>query len=388
MTEGPGGGAMDVVIALVDPTVDDDWVVDVDGDRVQWDAVVDLADAHGVLPIVAERLRELDPPPDIVEGAEYRDRRSRRAATGLHHVRALGDVTDRLADADVRFLWFKGPVLALELFDDPTARQYGDLDLLVHPEDIDRAHRHLVAAGFEPPPSMPPPSDALFGGLVRPPLLTEYLYTRDGINLEMRWRIGATSRPFGLDFATAWQRRSSTSVDNVSVNTLDPIDRVQVLAYHGTKHCWSQLKWVLDFAAALQPVRHRWDTVIDRAHTYDNTRRLALGLALVEALWSVDVDGELPDRSTHVDRLATATIERLRSGSPDSPGSVGHLRYNLRAADRHRDRLRMILGHRPLHPSAPEYQTLALPRHLWGVYYLLRPVRLAGQGVTGRTGTH
>lgn len=57
------------------------------------------------------------------------------------------ELCDRL---DVRALVFRGPALRHELYADGAYRAYDDVDLLVHPDSLDRARAGLGAAGFAP----------------------------------------------------------------------------------------------------------------------------------------------------------------------------------------------------------------------------------------------
>lgn len=63
-----------------------------------------------------------------------------------------GEVTEALASADVRSILLKGPVTAKWLYaDDPDARPYEDVDLLVAPSEHRRAEEVLLGLGFEAP---------------------------------------------------------------------------------------------------------------------------------------------------------------------------------------------------------------------------------------------
>lgn len=50
---------------------------------------------------------------------------------------------------DIPHIWFKGVLLA-NLYADPQLRTMGDIDLLIHVEDRDKAHKLLLEAGYEP----------------------------------------------------------------------------------------------------------------------------------------------------------------------------------------------------------------------------------------------
>lgn len=62
----------------------------------------------------------------------------------------LAEITRYLSGRGVRPLLLKGPAFARWLYDDPRQRSYGDLDLLVDPQQFEAAMGGLMELGFEP----------------------------------------------------------------------------------------------------------------------------------------------------------------------------------------------------------------------------------------------
>jgi len=71
-----------------------------------------------------------------------------RAARRLALEYVLSSVVGALAARNVRSLVLKGPAFAHWLYDDPSRRWYGDLDLLVAPADLATSREVLAALGF------------------------------------------------------------------------------------------------------------------------------------------------------------------------------------------------------------------------------------------------
>jgi hypothetical protein len=57
---------------------------------------------------------------------------------------------DLLAEKRIEVLILKGPHLGYTIYDSPKERLYGDLDILVRPDDFERAADLLLANGFKP----------------------------------------------------------------------------------------------------------------------------------------------------------------------------------------------------------------------------------------------
>ena len=62
---------------------------------------------------------------------------------------ALVEITQLFEQRGIRPLLLKGPAFAQWLYDEPRERTYGDLDLLVDPDQFDEAVRVLVELDFE-----------------------------------------------------------------------------------------------------------------------------------------------------------------------------------------------------------------------------------------------
>ncbi|MBT8453429.1 MAG: nucleotidyltransferase family protein [Deltaproteobacteria bacterium] len=71
-----------------------------------------------------------------------------RAATSMAADALVGDVARRLAEPGIRVMPVKGALLQHWLYDDPTDRPLTDVDLLVLPQNLERAVRQLASAGY------------------------------------------------------------------------------------------------------------------------------------------------------------------------------------------------------------------------------------------------
>lgn len=375
---------MATLVRCVGATVDAGEGADAAG--LDWERVADLAEVHGVTPLLRDGLDELpeDPVPAPVR-AQVAERARSTATRNLQLVNELHGVLDALGEADVRALPFKGPVLAAFAYGDLSRRSYMDLDLLVHPEDARRAVDRLEALGYEWAEGTPRRDDAvLLGGPVTLPIVNEYGLRRAGVDLEVRTGVGEPQVPFAVEFEQLWERRQHVAVGGRELPALAPEDRLLVLAYHGTKHRWHLLKWACDFEAALAATDPDWPALLARARRRNLERRLLLGVALVEALFDPSVPAVVRRRvelDAELGTLADRVLAGYAAGEPVRPSARQRAGFLFRASDSLADRARVLLFATALHPSLPEYRRLPLPGSLHPLYYLLRPARLAYQRV-------
>ena len=121
-----------------------------------WDALIDLAVHHGVIGLAARTLANLDGA--LPSGAARRFEEQRRSLQrrGLAAAAETVRLLRVLGDAGVEALPLKGPSLAAQAYGDTGARDYGDIDLLVHRRDLERARVALTRDRYAPPPEWNP----------------------------------------------------------------------------------------------------------------------------------------------------------------------------------------------------------------------------------------
>ncbi|RKS82368.1 putative nucleotidyltransferase-like protein [Haloarcula quadrata] len=355
-------------------------------DAPDWDRVVALARYHGVVQLLYEGLEamaresgdEFTVPAavltrlsSIVQGKRMRN---------LAFTTELQEILERFETRGVRAVPFKGPALSVAAYDDATVREYNDLDLLVHPEDIPAAADILEERGYEWRGGTPRLDDAaLLGGPVTKAIVHEYEMRGPEFDVELRWRVGDAERPFSTSFGELWDRRDTVSVGGQPLPALAQPDRLLVLAFHGTKHRWYLLKWLCDFVAALEAAETDWPHVLVRARETGVERNLLLGAALARAVFGYALPAPLLDRlrsDGRVSELAEAVVESLAAGTPQAPTQFEAARFYLAASDSMTALVPLLLLHSSLHPTYSEYQFCPLPGPMHPLYYVIWPLRL------------
>lgn len=357
-----------------------DAVLDRDPD---WERVLELGRRHGVAPLLNRGVRELESSDGAVDVPDrVRSTLSERTrSTAMRDVRLateLHELVDAFEERGVRALPFKGPVLEAFAYGEVGMRSYRDLDVLVPREDVTDAVDVLESRGYEWLDVPRLDDSPVLGGPFTMPLVPEYELRRDGIRVEVRWRVGDTAQPFVPDVQTLWDRRETVTVAGSDVPALAPTDRLRMLAFHGTKHKWHLLKWACDFAAALAATDVDWGLIFEEARRCGDERRLLAAVALIDRLFKPTVPGGVRERiaaDPRADRLVTAAIEELCRETPGRPQRTDLLAYTAQATDSVGGALRTVLCHSRLHPGLAEYRLLPLPGHAHLIYYLVFSLR-------------
>jgi hypothetical protein len=346
---------------------------------LDWHSVSSRALQHGLLPLLYRRLDALCPEavPDETM-AQLRSRYREMARTTLFLEAEMVRILETLASEGIRALPFKGPALAVFVYGDASLRQPGDLDILVRAQDAPKAGEVLRTLGFvlefEPPASRE-----------RAVLDHDYMspFSREGrVHVEMHWEIAERRFAPPFDHAGAWARRREVRLGGVVVPSLSPEDLLLVLCIHGTKHLWERLVWIADVAELVRSHSELdWDWTLQQARRNGVERTLLLGLRLASELVAAPLPeraGDPARRDPRVGRLAGQTLERIFAGNAGPPGLVEGSLFHLRALDRFRDRVRYC-AHLALTPTPRDWAAIRLPAALAPLYYLVRPLRLAGK---------
>jgi hypothetical protein len=220
----------------------DDWGRWVAPDSLSPRSFVSAARQHHVIPFLAANLDRLDVPGQARSELEVAAGRQHAGAAVL--AADLSVAMAVLLDAGMRVLAFKGVALAAQAYGDFSLRGAGDLDLLVAPEDLERAHHTLASAGWAPSPSYPRPGQSwAWRHFVRTG--NEVLLSSSQTDIDLHWHLVPTRGTFPA-FDTLWETRQEVSVDGHPTPTLSAYDALAHSSGHAAKDRWRWMRSLLD----------------------------------------------------------------------------------------------------------------------------------------------
>jgi hypothetical protein len=164
--------------------------------------------------------------------------------------------------------------------------------------------------------------------------------------------------------------------------TLSPEDLLLVLCLHGFTHFWERLGWICDVAGLVDQRKDLdWQQVLENANALGMRRILLLGLVLATDLLDATLPLEIRKMGSGdavVKRLAGQVQEELFLVESPSPGLLGGAILSLNMRERKRDKLRSCFRLITT-PRRYDWLAVSLPDPLFFLYYVIRPVRLAGK---------
>ena len=353
------------------------------GPQVRWNALLSLAEHHGVQPILAQSLLSLGeqvPAEAIISLKQSYQANLHRA---LFLSREFICIVERLSKAGIDFIPYKGLVLAETVYGDIALRQSGDIDLLIHAKDLRRIREAVVELGYTPHWRLSVDEEAEY-------LKSGYECAFDGTAgrnlLEVQWAIQPRFYAVDLDLEELFRRARTARVASVEVKSLAVEDLFVVLALHAAKHMWGRLIWLCDLARISSLPALNWKRIADRARELGIVRILRVTLLLVQKVLGSPLPASavenLPEDSP-AGRLAEEVEIYVSTGKTYDVESLAYFRLMLRLRERRIDRVRFV-SRFALTPGPGEWAMMRLPKALFPLYGALRLARLAGRMVSGR----
>jgi len=351
-----------------------------------WPYVLEWAAWHGVGSMLATTLTrnaaDLLSPPLL----ESMNRRSRTTAVrNLFLLSHLASVLAQFESRGVRALAFKGSFLAHTFYEDPSLREFSDLDIVVRRRDVRQAAGILRELGFV---ARPPAGDE------RRPRVAEWTeYARaydrasDGVTVDLHWHLALATFRAGISMRRLWNETRVYEIGGSPVRSFSPEATLLVLCIHGSKHGptpWPRLKWVVDVD---RTVRARpdldWDRLRRLADSLGCRRILLTGVWLASDVLGTPVPRSITDLARK-DPVSRDMVERSRRSllhDPlDTDTAPRDIAYRLTLRERKRDRASTLLRGL-VFPRREDLSLVRLPVGLGLLYVPIRVLHLVGKSL-------
>jgi len=365
---------------------------------LDWAHLIRTAREHGTVPLLYWNLNLASPEVDAEgPGRELRSHFQANASRTLLLTDELRKLLRLFESHGIPAVAFKGPALAASVYGNLALRQAGDLDVLVQPDHLEAAKQLLLENGFRL--TQHDWARAQVREMASLRRLAQYnvvfSFPKEVAVLELHWAIGPTFFWLPKNPGWLWDGLQTEKTAWGSALGFAPENTLLALCVHGSKHQWERLSWICDVAEFVRV--HSlldWRKLLDRAAQLRCERMVLLGLLLAQDL----LGSVLPPcarerlaRDTVVDRLAALVCDRLFDRTVHSGRwgrnrfttlsiSLDYIAYCLRLQERLVAKLHGGLSFLRLawHPTPQDREFLRLPERLSFLYYLFRPVRLAG----------
>ncbi len=332
-----------------------------------WDLLFDRACAHGLIPIVCQRLQALDfagVPLEFVR--KLTDTFGINALRNEMLARELARVLANLGEAKISVIPLKGVALAESVYGDVALRTCADLDILIQPDNLEKCLGILTSAGYKHALAAPPSLRLLarYGrdcALVRED--GRWVYPLQ-VHCGLIWGGPAERRLL----SEIWSNAPARPFRTARAYALSRADEFLYLAVHAARHGLSSFKWIVDLDWLISRGSVDWNSVLNQVQKLKWEQAMGYSLSACASLLGTQIPEPLAkicaDIRIHIPKTEPGPLEVLRQ-------SVFVLRllpnFPRRVA---------FLAMRVFIPTSADGEIVRLPPSLFFLYFLLRPCRL------------
>lgn len=316
--------------------------------EVEWEHFLYLTQYHRVTELVYQALRKYAP--GAIKGDVenfLRNAAHRTVAYNMVLVGELGRLNRILAEAELPFITFKGPVLAQTAYGNLGLRSSVDLDLLIRPADFPRLQDLLIEQEYELGSRVTEMSSLQRRAYLHLARQMSFVNRRRVIGLDVHTHVMPPGYYYPFSFDELYQRSRSVRVGSTNVQAFEAEDMVHLLCFHGVKNRWDQLKYVCDVREfVLSHPDLDWDAVIDRAVRIRGERILYHGLHVAAALLEMPLPPEVRRRveqASYGESLADLARTNLMNSQEQMLSNRERMRFHLNIQDTLLNRARYVM---------------------------------------------
>ncbi|HTU35766.1 MAG TPA: nucleotidyltransferase family protein [Candidatus Acidoferrum sp.] len=279
---------------------------------LDWSSVLAQAQEHSILPLLARNLCLFAAgtvPADVA--AQLDSGVLANAVRCLGQTSELVHVVDLLSSRGIRALPYKGPVIAAQAYQDISARQFEDIDVIVQQRDVPAADTLVRSLGYQPR------SAWLHSSNGRTVVPGEYSYSHPARRILLELHTEGTLRHFPVraPISEFFAHAATVDLGGKAVQTFCGEDALPVYCIHATKDFWQKLIWVVDIAEMLRTFSNLdWDSMWRASDRLRARRMVHLGLALASGILDTPLPSDVQKRveeDSHASSLAMQIAQRL-----------------------------------------------------------------------------
>lgn len=361
--------------------------------NINWGKLIEIAQQQRVLPLLYSSLSSNFA--EVVPKAILSKLRLDFLAQTRRSLLLSGELVRLLnlfAEEKISVLPFKGPVLAASAYGNLSLRQFSDLDILVHPKDVEKAKHLFLSEGYSMKIERIEVTEDQKAVFVRSQSIHKlvreaaypFIHPETELVVELHWGIMPDYFSFPIDSEALWQDLEPVTIAGTTVPNLSPENTLLMLAGHGTKDCWTNLARICDVAELIRShPQLNWYKLMEQARVKGGQRILFLALTLAQNILGTALPDEVWQKIQTDPKVSLLAVEVNQNLFQNTDGSYQDgkvTRFHLSVRERLQDKILYSLRLATT-PTTSDWLVLPLAEFPAFIYYLLRPVRLVGEQV-------
>lgn len=259
-------------------------------DKDGWNTLLQVARQNGVTGFIYRNTRGLDVLPDHAR-TELRDWYQQTTFRNLDQLGETLNVLKILAASGIKAIPLKGVVASEIIFDDLGVYPSSDIDILVHPDDLDAAKQVLQTRAEYV--SVPGRSEEELRASHY-----HYILHKKQYLLELHWNL--TKRYFEVQPEFWWEGVRSVQWRGVEILELAPEKYLMYAVFRYFDHCFYPLRFLVLIAGIVEHYGPEicWDTLMRDCSRLKMKRLVVFTLQLVHELLVVEIPADLAEKKS------------------------------------------------------------------------------------------
>lgn len=304
---------------------------------LNWDYLAQRAFQHKLTPLLYWNLKEFqDEVPENVFKClkEIFNRNTKKNLLMLGELLKLLNLFEKHG---LNVIPYKGPLLAIYAYKNLALRQFDDLDIFVHKNDVFNVKEILISYGYNPQFELEGFKERRFIKSQR-----EYKFNNPEttINLEVHWQFQGVSFSLSDDpgFLGDPENVEMINISNKEISSLSHENMLLVLGIHASQHLWERLSWICDISELIQSHEMNWEYVLEKADELGIKRLLMVNLLLAHDLLDLNLPKNIIKqlKSEIIKDLSFKVKKRIFMPDSDSIFQMVDLRLNIREKRSHK----------------------------------------------------
>ena len=274
-------------------------------------------------------------------------------------------------------IFLKGILLSHLYYGDIAKRNLVDLDVWVPDRDFDEVKVYLGEMGYKSIIDLGSWNDSQlrFIKFCSHDEIFVHQTDFDAPVIELHWKLRNALGNFMFDPLKDQNDLMKVELGGVRLSVFNHVDQFIFLSVHGAEHGWFKVKWLVDLYHLIKSVDPDWSKIEIRAKELHSIKEVRLACRLLEELYGSKIsDKDVFKTLTFADRCRLRYVKHLMA-------------YHGAFCDNPREKLlnavyTLSLNRKLLIPkvlvlrnltNTTDWLTLRLPKHLFFLYFLLRP---------------
>ncbi|MEA3490833.1 MAG: nucleotidyltransferase family protein [Campylobacterota bacterium] len=332
--------------------------------------VMDLANQHGVTPIIYKKLQSIDSQNSNLL-SDLKQRYSSIAQINMMMSAELIRLMKIFGESSIEALAFKGPTLSKMLYGDITLRQFGDLDILIQKKDIYRIDSILKSQGYERIFTLSTTQEKVW---IKHMHDIGYVHSSKGILLEMHWSFLDEDYPLQVQLEDFWNERQEVDILGHTLSTFSTENMLLYLSIHGSKHLWKRIEWIKDLDVLIRKSVIDWDILVQKITNRGFEKMVYLGLYLSYLLFDTPLPKVILEKIENHSEIDD-TVQFIVDSWQYPKGNYSDSIIMLKLFPGFKEKI-LYLHKVIIKPSRSEYNYIDFPKSLYFLYYFVRPYLL------------